>query len=91
MQDSLFLIWEFYRIRKTFLWPFDRVGKNLRALYHMISSLQYKGFTKIEFQPWTNLDKKVIVVPLICETNFDNFSTYTDNFQPQNLKNPLDH
>ena len=58
--------------------------------YNVFIAIQ-NVYKKIEFQPWTNLDKKVIGVPLIYEANFENFSTYADNFQPQNFKNPLDH
>ena len=58
--------------------------------YNIFIAIQ-KVYKKIEFQPWTNLDKKVIGVPWIYEANFEDFSTCGDNFQPQNLKNSLNH
>ena len=30
-------------------------------------------------------------VPLIYEANFENFSSYADNYKAKNLKNPLNH
>ena len=42
-----------------------------------------KGPQKIEFQPWTKLDKKVIGVPLIYEANFENLC---GQFSAQKLK-----
>ena len=39
----------------------------------------------------TNLDKKVIGVPLIYEANVENFSNYAVNFHTKNLTKSLDH
>ena len=74
----------------------NEVHSGLVRIYQHDTMIKYlhcntKGLQKIEFQPWTNLDKKFTGLPLIYEANFKNFSAYGDNFQPKNFKNPLDY
>ena len=71
--------------------PFARIGENMRASYHIISSLQCKRSTKSRIPALDKSGQKSYEVTLIYEANFENFSTYTVNFQPKNLKNSLDH